>query len=237
MPWPLRPAADRASAPVVRVRHPAAGEHVRSAARWPGTGIAPQLAVSPDGGAVVFVGRTQNVYQLWLRPTASLAARPIPDTIGGTFPFWSPDSRFVAFFADGKLKKVSLDGGPAVVLCDAPSGRGGSWSRDDVIVFAPAGIGTLPSGLQRVPANGGAPTAVTNIDPATGETHHRWPHFLPDGRHFLYTASTGACCPAPQPAVIRVGSLDATEQTETLFEAESAASYASGYLLFARATA
>ena len=78
------------------------------------------------------------------------------------------------------------------------------------------------------------PTVVTTLDPATGETHHRWPHFLPDGRHFFYTATTGTCCPASKPAMIRIGSLDPAEPAVTLFQAESSVSYASGHVLFAR---
>ena len=171
-------------------------------------------------------------YQIWLRPVAAQAATPIPGTEGGTFPFWSPDSRFIGFFAGGKLKKVQIAGGPPIVLCDAPFGRGGSWSRDNVIVFAPsAGGGT---GLSRVSSAGGTPAVVTTVDPGTGETNHRWPHFLPDGRHFFYTASTGACCPASQPATIRIGSLDPADATLTLLQAESSMSYASGHVLFAR---
>ena len=199
-----------------------------------GTGNAPHLAVSPDGQHVVFVARAQSTFQLWLRPIATLAARAIPGSEGGAFPFWSPDSRFIGFFADGKLKKVAIAGGPPVTLCDAASGRGGSWSRDNIIVFSPSGIGTGHSGLLRVSSGGGAPTAASTIDQSTGETHHRWPHFLPDGRHFLYTASTGTCCPPSKPAMVRIGSLDPNEATITLFEAESSATYASGHLVFAR---
>jgi eukaryotic-like serine/threonine-protein kinase len=118
------------------------------------------------------------------------------------------------------------------VLCDAPSGRGGSWSRGNVIVFAPSP--EAGTGLWRVSSAGGVPGVVTTIDPAAGATFHRWPHFLPDGRHFIYTASTGVCCPASKPSTIRIGSLDPADATITLLEAESSASYASGHLLFAR---
>ena len=177
-----------------------------------GTGLATQVAVSPDGRNIVFVAGAQSAYQIWLRPVAALAARPIPGTEGGTFPFWSPDSRFIGFFAAGKLKKVQIAGGPPIPLCDAPVGRGGSWNRDNVILFAPsAGANT---GLQRVSSAGGVPTVVTTLDPATGETSHRWPHFLPDGRHYIYTASTGPCCPASKPSMIRIGSLDSTEPVD-----------------------
>src|SRR6185436_18247829 len=112
---------------------------------------------------------------------------------------------FIGFFAGGKLKKVQVAGGLPVVLCDAPAGRGGSWSRDNVILFSPSTVG---EGIQRVPSAGGTPAVVTTLDPATGETSHRWPHFLPDGRHFLYTSTTGTCCPASKPGVIRLASLD-----------------------------
>ena len=196
-----------------------------------GTGNATQVAVSPDGRNVVFVAGAEGAFQIWLRPVGTLAARPIPGTEGGAFPFWSPDSRFIGFFADGKLKRTLIAGGPPTVLCDAPVGRGGSWSRDNVIVFAPGGA---TAGLQRLSSAGGVPTVVTTLDPTTGETHHRWPHFLPDGHHFLYTASTGTCCPPIKPAIIRVGSLDASAPHVTLLQAESAALYASGHVLFAR---
>ena len=102
-----------------------------------GSGTASQLAVSPDGRQVAFVAGSQGDFQIWLRPVGALAARRIPGTEEGAFPFWSPDSRTIGFFAGGKLRKVPIAGGPPTVLCDAPSGRGGTWSRDNVILFAP----------------------------------------------------------------------------------------------------
>ena len=99
----------------------------------PGGGTATQLAVSPDGRHIVFVARATSVYQIWLRPIARLEATPIQGTDGGTFPFWSPDSRAIGFFADGKLKTVQMAGGPPIVLADAGFGAGGSWSRENVI--------------------------------------------------------------------------------------------------------
>jgi eukaryotic-like serine/threonine-protein kinase len=230
----LRPTGDASPAPPVQFTIAPPENTSFGGPPGGGTGNAPHVAVSPDGQNVVFVARAQSTYQLWLRPIAALAARAIPGSEGGAFPFWSPDSRFIGFFADGKLKKVAIAGGPPVTLCDAPTGRGGSWNRDNVILFSPSGIGTELSGLLRVSSGGGVPTEATTIDPATGETHHRWPHFLPDGRHFLYTASTGTCCPPSKPAMVRIGSLDPNEATVTLFQAESSASYASGHLLFAR---
>jgi Tol biopolymer transport system component len=194
-----------------------------------GTGYGTQVAVSPDGQNIVFVAGAPSNYQIWLRPIAALAARPIPGTEGGAFPFWSPDGRFIGFFAAGKLKKIQVAGGPPIVLCDARSGQGGSWTRDNVIVFS-QGV----TGLWRVPSAGGVPTAVTTIDSASGEKSHRWPHALPDGRHFIYTETTGTCCPAAKPATIRIGSLDPAEAAVALFEAESSVTYASGHVLFAR---
>jgi serine/threonine protein kinase/Tol biopolymer transport system component len=196
----------------------------------PGTGGGTQVAVSPDGRNIVFVAGARPAFQIWLRPVATLAATPIPGTEGGSFPFWSPDSRFIGFFAAGKLKKVALGGGPPIVLCDAFDARGGSWSRDNVILFAPV----RPAGLLRVSSAGGTPTGVTTIAPPTGEDNHRWPHFLPDGQHFFYTAITGACCPAAKPSTIKIGSLDAAGAAVPLLQAESPASYASGHVFFAR---
>ena len=138
-----------------------------------GTGRATQLAISPDGRNIVFVAGAQSAFQIWLRPLAGGEARPIPGTEGGVFPFWSPDSQFVAFFAGGKLKKVAKFGGPPVELADVTSGRGGSWSRDNVIVFDRAS----GSGLFRVSGGGGPPAAVTVL--AEGEDAHRWPVLSP----------------------------------------------------------
>ncbi len=196
-----------------------------------GSGSATQLAVSPDGRNIAFVARAKTTYQIWLRPMATLAAAPIQGTEGGTFPFWSPDSRSIGFFADRKVKTVAIAGGPPIVLGDSPAGTGGSWSRDNVILFAAA---PSQKGLLRISSAGGAPTVVTTLDRSAGEDAHRWPHFLPDGRHFFYTAITGPCCPPAQPSVIRIGSLDAADSDITLFQAESSVSYASGHVIFAR---
>jgi Tol biopolymer transport system component len=201
-----------------------------------GTGTATQVAVSPDGRNIVFVAGAQSAYQIYLRPIASLAARAIPGTDGGTFPFWSPDSRFIGFFAGGKLKKAPIAGGPVVVLCDAPFGRGGSWSRDNVILFAPGAVANAPGRetLWRVSSAGGVAAVVTRIDPANADTRHRWPHFLPDGRHFFYTEVFGAPGTSPKPSTIRIGSLEPAEVDVMLLQAESTAAYASGHVLFAR---
>jgi eukaryotic-like serine/threonine-protein kinase len=193
-----------------------------------GSGVAAQLAISPDGQKVVFVGAQDGVFKLWLRPLGSVTSTPLAGTEGAAFPFWSSDSRDVAFFAGDTLKKVSLDGASPIVLCDVLGGRGGSWSPDNVILFS----SLRAAGIQRVPSAGGDPVAVTAFD--SGEDGHRWPYFLPDGRHFLYTATSGPCCPPAQPSVIKVGSLNAHEPTQTLMRVESAAGYASGRLLFAR---
>ena len=198
-----------------------------------GTGVATQLAVSPDGRYVVFVARGQNEFQLWLRPIAGLESTPLRGTDGAAFPFWSPDSRFVAFFAAGKLHKVQITGGPPIPVCDATRGLGGTWNRDNIILFSttPDSGGNV---LMRVSGAGGVPVAASVLDTTTGETSHRWPHFLPDGRQFLFTVSTGTCCPAVKPSRIKIGALDSTESV-TLFETESSAAYTAGHVLFSRA--
>jgi len=142
----------------------------------------PQL--SPDGRRLAFAATVDGKDTLWVRELDSLNARSLAGTEGAQYPFWAPDSRWLAFFADGKLKKIDVTGGPALTLADAPNGRLGTWNRDDVIVFAPS----IGGGLFRVPAAGGAATQITEPDRTAGEDHHRAPWFLPDGRHFLYTA-------------------------------------------------
>jgi Tol biopolymer transport system component len=189
-----------------------------------GTGTpAPHVAVSPDGRRIAYVTYATGNPQLWVRRLDALSGQPLPGTDEASFPFWSPDGRFVAFFAAGKLKKIDASGGPPLTICDAPLGEGGTWSHDGVIVFAPDTVGPLA----RVSAAGGVAAPVTMLDGSAGETSHRWPQFLPDRRHFLYLGATAAG------ADLYVGSLDSQERTLVMKGALRAA-YAAGYLLFVR---
>ena len=108
-------------------------------------------SISPDGRRLAFVATLDGKTQLWIRSIESATAQPLVGTDGADFPFWSPDSRFIGFFADGKLRKIDASGGPPQTLCDAPAGRGGAWSRDGVIIFAPAATGPI----HRVSSSGG----------------------------------------------------------------------------------
>jgi Tol biopolymer transport system component len=139
--------------------------------------------LSPDGLRIAFVAQNADGKQmLWIRPLNSAVAQPMSGTESATYPFWSADSHYVAFFAAGKLNKLDASGGPPQALCDAPSGRGGTWNNGGTIVFAPE----TNAGLARVDAAGGTRVALTTLD--AKETSHRWPDFLPDGNHFLYFA-------------------------------------------------
>jgi len=185
--------------------------------------------ISPDGKTVVLSAKAQGVKQLYLRPMDKLVPEPIPGTERATFPFWSPDSKSIAFFVDGKLKRVSVSGGPPTIICDAPVGRGGSWSRDGTILFSDQT--TAP--LSRVDANGGTPVPVTKL---TGRyTTHRWPFFLPDGKHFLYLAAIHTTLADPDTAVFWA-SLDGKEN-RLVVRSFSNAIFASGYLLYVRDSA
>jgi Tol biopolymer transport system component/tRNA A-37 threonylcarbamoyl transferase component Bud32 len=144
------------------------------------------FALSPDGEFIVFAAISDGASKLLVRPLDQLAPKPLAGTDGAIFPFWSPDSRTIGFFAGGKLKTVDVDGGPIRVVADAANGRGGAWNRDGTIVFAP----TTASALVRVPATGGVAAAVTRFRP--GEASHRWPEFLPDGRRFFFHSIQGA---------------------------------------------
>jgi Tol biopolymer transport system component len=139
------------------------------------------LALSPDGGTLVLcASRREQPLQLWVRPLESLMLQPLSDTSGATYPFWSPDGRTIAFFADGKLKRIPAGGGSVTTVCDAADPRGGTWTTRDEIVFAPAPFG----GLLRVQSAGGVPQAITKAD---GSVSHRVPHALPDGRRLLFS--------------------------------------------------
>jgi Tol biopolymer transport system component len=184
---------------------------------------AASLAISPDGQAIVFEGTADGKSQLWLHSLADSSARPLPGTESGSFPFWSPDSVSVGFFADGKLKRIDVDTGSVRTLANASIGRGGAWNRDGTIVFSP---GTNDA-LLRVSGLGGDPAPVTRLEPR--QAGHRFPEFLPDGRHFLYYV-TGS----PESRGVVLADLQGITPRR-LFDADTAAVFApSGHLFFAR---
>ena len=179
------------------------------------------LAISPDGLKIVFVSVADGRSRLWLRSLDSVSARPLAGTDLAILPFWSPDSRSVAFFANGQLKRIDIDGGSARILARAPFGLGGTWNTDGTILLTPL----LSGPIYRIPATGGEPAALTKL--ARGQNLHRRPRFLPDGRHFFYYA-TGA----PDVSGVYVGQLDGTEPRR-LLDAESAVIHqSSGRILF-----
>jgi hypothetical protein len=198
-------------------------EHVLRAtiAAPEGTTLLDSFAISTDGRSVALAAVVNGKRQLWLRPLDALQAQPMPGTEDAKYPFWSPDSRYVGFFAQGKLKKIAASGGPAQTLADAPLGRGGSWNRDDVIVFSPTnGMGPI----LRVSAAGGIPAGLT-----TAKAISLYPVFLPDGRHFLYVVIGGSA----EQNGIHLGSLDGKEDRRVLSDVSGAA-FGAGHLLFIR---
>jgi Tol biopolymer transport system component len=212
------------------MRRPPEAELVRFSVTGPeGVMLVPDstaVAISPDGRRLVYtIMDATGTVRLWVRRLDSLAAQPLTGTEGATLPFWSPDSRYVAFFAYGKLRKVPVAGGSPEVICDAPDGRGGSWSKEGVIIFAPQAMGPL----LKVAAEGGEPVELARPDRARGDTGLRFPCFLPDGRHFLYVS-----LPRKQSGFdVYLGALDSKERGR-IGSALSAPIYAEpGYLLFA----
>ena len=193
------------------------------------------IAVSPDGRRLVLAVAEAGKRQLWVRSLDTLAAHPLPGTEGARYPFWSPDSRYVGFIDAGKLKKVDVLGGPPQTLCDAPQSQGATWSRDGVILFTPS----TRDPLHRVSSAGGPATPLTSLDQARQEISHRWPYFLPDGKHFLFFARSSQ----PEKSGFRVGSLDSKE-VKPLLAGDSNIAYAPptslrqnggpGHLLFHR---
>jgi serine/threonine protein kinase len=186
------------------------------------------IAVSPDGSKLAFVANQQ----LWIRALDSSTAQPLPGTETAAEPFWSPDSRYVAFLADGKLKKIAITGGPAQTLTDAPGVPGspsssdlGTWSRQGVVLFT-----AIDGTLNRVPESGGIPMPVTTLDASRTERAHLWPQFLPDGKHFLYFALTSKT----ENHAIYVASLDSKERKLLLNASSNPVYVPPGYLLFNR---
>jgi Tol biopolymer transport system component len=189
--------------------------------------------ISPDGRWLVYVGAdSSGQSMLMLRALADIDAKPIAGTDGASTPFWSPDSQEIAFFGDTALKRVNVIGETSVrtVVEAFPTrggGRGGgTWGQGGIIVYAPSRL----TELYAVPATGGTARAVSALSPRSRETAHQWPQFLPDGRHFLYTALGRR----PEDGGIYVASLDSPERTLILQSAVRAVFAPSGYLLFAQ---
>lgn len=183
------------------------------------------IALSPDGSRIAFsaVGPS-GVSMLWIRNLDSLTPRPIPGTESGGFPFWSPDGTQIGFFTDVALKRVNLKDGTVKAICSASSGRGGSWSKDDVIIFAR----DTRTPIYKIAATGGSPVSLTPLD-GKKYTTHRWPRWLHDGRHFIFLAANHDS-PTSLPTLF-LGSIDGSEP-KALGEADSNAIASDGALLY-----
>jgi eukaryotic-like serine/threonine-protein kinase len=189
------------------------------------------IAISSDGRMLALVAYSDqaNKNVIWIQPVGGRSATVLPGTEGASYPFWSPDGRSLGFFADGKLKTIdAASGRSAQVLADAPFGRGGSWNRDGVILFTPDAW----SGLYRLPSSGGTPVQVTKPDPSQAQVSHRWPVFLPDGRHFLYLACNFSG--RLEKNMIFVSSLDSDEKRPVATASTNAVYTDPGYLLYWR---
>jgi serine/threonine protein kinase len=210
-----------------------APELIRLSFEAPGNGIfnstvGGHIEISPDGSMITFVAvDSLGKSFLWVRPIDS----PLPMLLTGTenaaYPFWSYDSRMIAYFADGKLKKIDAKGGPSFTICDASGGRGGSWNKDGIIVFAPVSGGPL----HQVSSAGGTSKQLTALDSTESEVNHRWPHFLPDGKHFFYSVQTNKQSLEEDAEHIRIGSLSDSIGT-IVIQASSNAVYNDGWVLY-----
>jgi Tol biopolymer transport system component len=200
---------------------PTITSEMRTDISTPATDDPVSFAISPDGREFVFVAAVDGPAKLWLRFLNKTEAQPLPGTEGAAYPFWSPDSRSVGFFAQGKLKRLDLGGGAPLVLADA-IGRGGSWSSDGTILFAPNAAGPL----FRISSSGGQPEPVTRLDKQTG---HRFPRFLPDGRQFVFYVLG-----SQETSGIYLGSLDSHETKRLAVSDAQGAFLASGWLLLVR---
>jgi Tol biopolymer transport system component len=190
-----------------------------------------RFALSPDGRRIAMVAAdASGRSMLWVRPLHSRVAQPLAGTEGATFPFWSPDSRFIGFLSENKLRTIDASGGQVQTLCDASFGSTGAWNRDDVILFTPQGS----SPLYRVSASGGTPARATALDAANGENQQSYPFFLPDGRHFLYFVVGSKSGGVAYARGIYLGALGSDAPGRLLVEGGSNAKYADGHLVFIR---
>ncbi len=185
-------------------------------------------ALAPNGRRLAFVATLESKTLLWVRQLDASSVQPIPSTEDASRPFWSPDGQHIAFFAQGKIKRVAATGGPVQVLCSLPSTStyNGTWNESDVILFAPNDQGPV----LRVPAAGGQPTPATELNASLKETRHSYPHFLPDGRHFLYLVTVEGS------RSTYVGTLDSNERHAVPGIVSEAKYSSTGYLMFLRDT-
>jgi eukaryotic-like serine/threonine-protein kinase len=182
--------------------------------------------LSPQGDKIVFCAHSRNSPKaVWVRSLESFSTQRLEGTEGAYDPFWSPDGKFVGFFANGKLNRIPSGGGPVTAVTDAPNARGGSWGPNDVILTEP----NLNEPIFQVSASGGKATPVTKLDQGK-HTTHRWPFFLPDGKHFLYLA-TNHNGGKPEENGVYFASLDGKEN-RLLVASDAGGEYASGFLLF-----
>jgi eukaryotic-like serine/threonine-protein kinase len=190
--------------------------------------VAGSMAISPDGKMLVFAAEAKNnIPLLWVRSLDSLESRPLSGTEQAFAPFWSPDSKWIAFFStNGMLKKVEASGGPVETVCAAQFGRGGTWNQDGLIIFAP----NVAQPLFQVAATGGAPVPITQLDASRQENTHRWPQFLPDGKHYLFFVRAGE----PSATGLYVGKVGSGERQKVLSISTNALYAPPGYLLFGR---
>ena len=197
---------------------------------WTSFTTAGRFAISPDGRLLAMVLQDGNQpAQLWIRPLDTAAAQPLAGTEGASFPFWSPDSKAIAFLAGGKLKRIPAAGGSVLTLCDATSSSAGAWNRDDVILFTER----PGAALSRVDAaGGGTPAPATTLDVDSGDAQHWYPSFLPDGKHFLFFivgSKTGGITDARG---LYAAELDSTAPPKLILQGGSNAKFASGHLIF-----
>ncbi|MCH7548037.1 MAG: protein kinase [Candidatus Krumholzibacteriota bacterium] len=193
------------------------------------------FAVSPDGRRVAFVAiaRPDNeeaasgTTSLWVRALDEAEPRHLSSEGGEQYPFWSPDGRWLGFFADDKLNKIDARGGPIISLCATSDGRGGTWNEAGTIVFQRA----WSEGLMKIAAGGGEPEALTTLNKDRFDVAHRWPQFLPDGRHFLFYLVSTTNTVASEYSGIYIGTLD-SDETRLLLKSESRALHAQGHLLY-----
>lgn len=213
--WAVRRTSTQPNAPLVRFDMVMPAGMTLPDFGWP--------TVSPDGRAIVVPASARGIAHLYVRRFDDASFVMVPGTEGARSPFWSPDSRSIAFIASGKLQRVEVSGGPPSVIADGASPLGGSWNRDGTILFTGA---SMRDPILRVAMTGGAAVPATSLDATHGERGHSHPHFLPDGRQFLFTAGG-------TDGGIYLGSLDSTTVTRVVRDATGQGVYLpSGHLLF-----